>query len=271
MTGRSHRRSRPISGAEDTRFFRQISEWLLDAAAARDDDAQVIQKFGVNPSLALGVEEDIWSTGGDITFLTAASAVRIKSGGNSADSVSGNSARKVVVQGLDENWEQAQEEVELAGASASAATTTTFIRVFRSWVSAVGTYGASNAADVIIETTGGTEMARILAGEGQTQYAGYTIPAGWTGYLRGARGTVASNKSCDLYGWFRLNADVTSGDMGAKRLFGFRPGVQGGIGTAFAAYPSFPEKTDIWFSGIPSGNDTAVEIDFDIVLLRNPP
>ena len=270
MTGRSHRRSRPISSFEDVRFFRQVSDWLLDAASGRDDNAQVIQKFGYNPDLDTAVEEDIWSSGGFKTWPTAALAVRAAAGGNANDTADGSHARKVVVQGLDENFEQAQEEITLAGSSASAATTTTFIRVFRAWVSAVGTYNNSNAAAIVIETTGSTELARILTGEGQTQYGGYTIPAGWTGHLTRAGATVDSTKTCDLYGWFRLNADVTSGDMGAKRMWGYRPAVSGVVAAAFASYPTFPEKTDIWFSGVAAANNTAVQVDFDIVLVRNP-
>jgi hypothetical protein len=127
-----------------------------------------VHKFGMNLTTASG--DAIWEPGGAYPYLTytgTAKAMRVKAGGNAADTAAGTGARTVTIQGLDENFAIAQETVTLAGASASAATTTTFSRVLRVFVATTGT-GRTNASTIDIEDSGGaaTYARRRLVGLG---------------------------------------------------------------------------------------------------------
>lgn len=247
---------------------RLLSEPVLDESRGTHGDRSSVQKFGRNPDVAAATEEDIWSAGGAYTgFLTAASAVRIKTGGNAADDSAGAGARKVLIVGLDENWTQAQEEVTTAGTSASSPTSTTFIRVFRAYVTDAGAYGAANTGDVTIETTGGAVVALIAAGRGQTQLAVYTVPAGKTAYCRRTGASVDGAKATTVYYYQRRNADVVAAPFTGKRLWKAYEGLSGPIESEFSSYPSFPAKTDIWAAAVGPAGGAGVSASFDLVLV----
>jgi len=228
-----------------------------------------IRKFGGNPSVAASSTEDVWSAGGTYSgWLTSASAVRIQAGGNGADTSDGNGARKVVIQGLDENWADASEEVTTAGGSASSATTTTFIRVFRAYVSDVGTYTGANTGAVTIETTGGVVLASIEAGLGQTQMSMYTIPAGYNAYLRNCRAQVDGNKAMDMFMFQRENADDVTTPFTGKRLVDEFRQLIGEADRYYDSLSVFPAKTDLWFSAVNgAGNTGACTVSYDLVLI----
>jgi len=219
--------------------------------------------------VAAATVEDIWSTGGLYSgWLTAASAVRVKSGGNVNDTSAGTGARTITIQGLDQNWAVASETVTLAGASASAATSTTFIRVFRAYVATTGTYTGTNTGNIVIETTGGVVMAGILAGYSQTQMAIYTVPAGMTGYVRRISASVDATKATTVEFWRRDNADTVSAPYSAKRLWNVFASLSGAASENFGSpVGPFAAKTDIWVSATGPAGGTGVSAEFDLVLV----
>ena len=96
----------------------------------------------------------------------SATALRIKAGGNAADDAAGAGARSVRLTGLSATGAVVSETLATAGASASAATTQTFIRLFDAEVIDSGTYGTqsvgSHVGDIVIENaSGGTDWAKI--------------------------------------------------------------------------------------------------------------
>ena len=224
-------------------------------------------KFGRNAAVG-ATEEDIWEAGGSYTgFLTAASAVRIRSGGNAADDASGAGARSIEVEGLDQDWNVATETISTAGASASTATTTTFIRVYRVCVIDVGTYTGANTGTISVETTGGVLMATIEAGLGQTQQAIYTVPAGKTAYVVSLSIFVDTNFSARVYLWQRQNADDVSAPFTGKRIWRPFDGVSGAVDGAVAFPYVFPAKTDIWASAIGPSAGAGVSVEMHVALV----
>lgn len=113
-------------------------------------------KFGFNAAVGT-TPEGVHSLGGDINFPVAAETVRIKAGGNAADTAAGDGARSVMVTGIDSNLNRLEELIVTAGASASAATTALFWRVYDAHLVDVGTYGEANTGDIIIENTTSTQ------------------------------------------------------------------------------------------------------------------
>ena len=236
-----------------------------DLSGALGDIPNVIysDKFGHNPSVGTGVE-DVWSAGGTYAgWITTASTVRVRSGGNANDTAAGTGAQKIMVVGLDENWNAAQEEITLAGASASAATTTTFIRVNRLYVTDCGTYGGTNTGVIIVEDTGTSAiLAEILAGLSSTEMFMLSVPADHTAHLHDIHIYVESAKTVELRLWARINSvDPTQAPYGAARLIRRFTGIVGDIDLKGDGKPSFDARTDIWMDARTiSGSSSAVSV-----------
>jgi len=252
-------------------------EWLIDIAQGKIAGHSLVHKFGRNSAVASGTEEGILQiSGGQFIFRTTASTMRIAAGGDVADTAAGAGAREITIQGIDSNLNEVTETIATAGASASSATTASFWRVHRAWVSDPGTYGGNNVGDIIVEDSAGTASHIMLAaGEGQSQYAGYTIPTGKTGYLLSYWGSVGANKDdTELKVWTRNNFNiVTPGTAGisAQRL---KLNFDGATG--FIPYtPVSPELTlealtDIWVTAVgASAGSSTVSIDFELLLVDN--
>ena len=116
-------------------------------------------------------------------YLTAASLVRIKVGGNAADDSAGTGAQSIWLRCLDANFNKVLFKLVTNGASVSANSTIAVMRVLSVWVDDVGS-GLTNAADITIEAvTGGSTQAIVPAAEGQTLQCHTTVPAGHTGFI----------------------------------------------------------------------------------------
>ena len=238
----------------------------LEAAKGAVTSLAVTHKFGANAAVGT-TAEDIWNVGGVYPWPTAAETVRIKSGGNAADTAAGVGARAVTIVGLDDSWEEVSEEVATAGASASSATTALFSRVFRAYVSDAGAYTDNNTAAVDIENTSTAQnLARIDAGIGESASSVYTVPSGKTAYLTGLQVNVESTKSVDVTLWQRPSADVVAAPFGGKLLVSKLTGVSGQARIDFDSYPSFAAKTDIWCSGVITSGTAAVEVSYDLIV-----
>lgn len=228
-----------------------------------------LNKFGDNPAVGT-VEEAIWSTGGAYTgFIPAPLPVRVKVGGNAADTVDGAGARTIRVVGLDHNLNDASEDITLAGTSASVESTTTFCRVFRAFVLTVGTYGGSNTGDIVIETNTGVTMGSILASQSQTEIGVFTIPTGKTGYLVRLQWFVPDTILVVCRLKTREDTDVVSGN--SMRAFRtrfvadmIRPGASVDMGYAPIV---LPEHTDVLCTGAAASSTHEVSVTFDIILV----
>lgn len=263
------RAAQVVNDYYDVLNVRELSDPRLDEVSGKQADRSVVQKFGENPSVAASTLEYIWNGGGVYTgFLTAAAAVRIKSGGNPNDTAAGSGAQSVTVAGLDENWNNASETIATAGASQSSATTTTFIRIFRAYVQNVGTYGGNNAGDITIETTGGTVTAVITAAKGQTQMCIYSVPANKRAFIRRISVTTEGQKNTTVEFYQRQNADdVTTPFTGSRLLYSF-DNLDGNASENFGAYLGpFPSYTDIWAQAVGPTGGASVSATMDIVLV----
>lgn len=238
----------------------------LERAAGNIANQSVVHKFGANESIAASSTEDI-AHDGSIAFLQSATAVRVAAG-NAADTSSGAGARKVMVEGLDQNWASASEELTTNGTSAGSAGSTTFIRVFRAYVTDSGTYGAANTGEITIENSGGgTNLIKIGAGYGQTTSSAYTVPAGKTAYLTRLRVTVDGDKEATMRFFQRQNADDVSAPVSSPRLIHITANLITSQVQPFDSYPSFPAKTDLWWTAqTGGGSGTSASVDYDLIL-----
>lgn len=247
-------------------------DFLIEVEKGNIAGHSMVHKFGRSISIANGAWSHISMTPFSVAnFRQSAISMRIKAGGNGADTAAGAGAREVTIEGIDSNFNELSEAVATAGAGASAATTATFWRVHRAWVSAVGTYTVANTGNVVIEDSGGgADFLTIVAGEGQTQYAGWTSSVGRTAYLLSIHVNVDSNKTTDIRVFTRANIDDIVAPMDSKRLRLFFDGMIGN----FAYRPdgpelSIPEKTDIWLEGYGDGAASNATVDIELLIVDN--
>lgn len=253
-------------------------DFLIEVQKGNVAGHRLVHKFGRNPALQSGTFEFVnllgFATGA--WPLSAATTVRVKSGGSSADVAGGAGATKVTVLGIvATTFAEETETLVTAGTSASSASSKSFWRVHRAWVgdedgaNGVGTYGAANTAAITIENSGGgTDLIQIAAGQGQTQFAGWSVPADKTAYLLSALINVDSIQDADVTFYARENFDDTSADMSAKRLKIYLTGVSGTVPfVPRSPLPGFGGKTDLWWEAQGSGGTSAISIDFELLVV----
>lgn len=248
------------------------SPFYLAVQRLEVDGVSIVHKFGRNDAVPNGSWAFLNLLGLTSWPLSAATAVRVKLG-NAADAFDGNGAREVTIQGLDETGVEVREAVATgAGGIASAATETTFIRVHRAWVSGVGVYGAANTGDVVIENAaGGTNLIKIAAGEGQSQFAGFTVPLGHEAFLASVHIDVdaGANKVANVRMFQRRDILNTTAPMSSRRIKLHFDGIVGSTNLQPATPGgTIPALTDVWFEGWGDGAISQVSVDFELILVK---
>ena len=156
--------------------------------------ASSVSKFGYNSDVDTG-EETVWTQGGLYAYPSSAALVYISSS-DANDTVAGTGARTATIEGLDTNYGQISETVNLNGQT-QVATTKQYLRINRMYVASAGSggtgvgviYGATSGAASGVPT--GTTYAAIVAGENQSQMAVYTVPAASSLYIDNVYFTAA--------------------------------------------------------------------------------
>lgn len=242
----------------------------IPIASGLVDGYSAIHKFGRNPNVG-NVPETIWMHGGIYQYLGVGSDSTVYAYSASSDDGAGNDgAQTITVQGLDNDFNLIEETITVNGA----ASTASFLRVYRAFVATAGVL-TTNDGNILISTAAagaGTVLADIgvigggqTTGLGQTQLALYTIPAGKTGYLTTWNVGVAP-----------MNNAVTV-TLLARELDGGAPfrskdiiDTVGGYTTQNYSIPiRFPEKTDIEVRGT-GDTGSVISSSFDIILVDNP-
>lgn len=234
----------------------------------------IIHKFGRNPSVANGVWEVVSLLGGSGVLQSSGSSVRIKAGGNAADTAVGAGARAITIVGLDDTLREVSETITTSGANVSLPTTGNFWRVYRAYVAdnSAGTYLLTNFGDITLEKSDGSgDIIKISEGEGQTQHGSYSIPYGKTGYLLSVHLTTDSNKPADFRLFTHANLNNVSPPVDPRRLKLYWDGILGHIDGYIPKSPGLilPSLTDIWIEAEGSGGSTEVSVDFEILLVDN--
>lgn len=269
-----------ISKVNDAQIVRVGNDPIFDFSRSLYSDKIAIHKFGANDLIPAG-RRDIWSYGAtdtgntDYPWPDTAETITVESSSVNDDAAPATGAQTVCVQGLDTNWDLVEETIALDGTT-PVTSSTTFTRVYRVYVLDVGTYTGSNDGAITVKhSTSGDVLAYIAAGLGQTQLTMYTIPNGYTGYIRHAHASVSAgaNKDATIIGWRRENADDQTAPFsgGAKREFHKWEDLSGVAELDFYSLPSFPEKTDIWFTSEGNaGSKASVVYDLYLVKDDNP-
>ena len=242
-------------------------DFILDLSAGDVSGMDYIEKFGRNTTMSANIET-IWDGSDLYEYLTTASSVYVTSDDND-DNPTGTGARTVEIQGLDENYLLATENVDVN----DTASTTTFIRVFRVTTKTTGSSGQAEGEISVHSQSGGggTLLAQILrvgtgqgASLGQTFMALYTVPAGKTAYItQWIVGAGAQNADTTA-----LLTAQTFGDGGfnAKDII-ISAGQQ--FAKNYKVPLQFTEKTDIEVRGFTSASGNDCSSTFNLILVDN--
>lgn len=146
-------------------------------------DAIVIVE-GKNANISTGsVPEDLWLVGGVYTgFPMTAETVTVVSG-SASDTLAGTGARTVTLEGLDGNYVEIIETVEMNGTS-NAVTTNSFLRINKIYVSTAGSNRTNVGTIIVAQSITTTNIfGTIQAGNSRAFYMAYTTPANKTAIL----------------------------------------------------------------------------------------
>ena len=217
-----------------------------------------VHKFGAVSSMSTATTGTIWDKNDTIypwsVWNAGANTITVNS--SSASDVNA----RVIVVGLDANYDILQEEIVLSTQTGNSSSNN-FIRVHRAYMNSVNT----NVGTISIKN-GSTDVALITAGFGQTLMAVYTIPRNYSAYLY--QGTCSAQSGADGTG----NMFVRYGDTSTFRIaHSFEvAGAGGQYAYNFSFPPELPEKSDIDVRLTTRSNNGRYTAAFDLLLVKNP-
>jgi hypothetical protein len=123
---------------------------------------------------------------------------------------------KVQIVGLDANWDEISEVITLTGIT-PVTTTLKYLRI-NSVIMTAAASGQPSNAGIITVTNSGTVYGQINVGLGRSQMSIYSIPAGYTGYVRRINawsGSTAVGTNWVVYNFFYQNngLDISSAQV----------------------------------------------------------
>ena len=217
-------------------------------------DATSVHKFDAVPSMSNSTAGTIW----DISNTLYPWSAWVTPGTVTVLAVNaGDNGKVVTLQGLDENYNFASEDITVSS-SGSSVGTQTFSRLFRGFVSS----GSGTNVDNITVQMGGTTVLQINADFGQTLMSVYTIPSGYTGYLTQLVCSTQTNEAVtgNLFirpfnGVFRISHSF---EVSYDTYF-----------YKFDVPLKINEKSDIDFRVFNRTQNARITSAFDLILLRN--
>lgn len=204
---------------------------------------------------------------------TSAVALRIKAGGNANDTANGTGAREITLVGLDSAGDIVTDTLATAGASASAASIKTFMRLTRAFVSKSGTYATQTAptqagAITIERSTGGEDWALIAdgaLGKAVSEIGAYTTPRHTAAAVFNITVSSDADKKANVVMFKRENILETAAPYSPMSLIVEFPQSSGLVDIPFNPPLYFPPLCDFGFLASVSASTVDVSIGFDMV------
>jgi hypothetical protein len=245
----------------------------LDIARGIANGVRVVHRFGRNPAIG-SIFTPVTRSGFYRTpQVSGATALRIKAGGNAADTANGAGGRAVTLTGIDATGELVSETIATAGALASLPTSRTFIRLLDAVVTSSGTYATqaapSHVGNIVIQNAAGTEdWATISDGSfprGATEIGVYTVPKNRSAYVQAIRLSCDADKKANVILFKRSDILQTVAPYSGMVLVAEFPAVSGQIAIDYDPPLAFPQLTDFGFMASISASTVDITVSFDIV------
>ena len=231
---------------------------------------RTLYKFGYNPDVDTQ-EETVWGNAGNYIWLDSAVNMFVSSTSVN-DSVTGTGARTILIQGLDENYNEIEETITLNGQT-QVTTQLSYLRIYRSFVTLAGSNQGTSGVIYMGSSgsTGGVPNSSVYASisiGNQTQIAAYTVPAGYTLYVDEINFTAAVSQSNKLVHCKFNSRDYESNVFRTR----FVQVIQSNQLIQSFKYPQgFAEKTDLECRVSTDTSNTAIGASFQGVLIKNDP
>lgn len=229
---------------------------------------RTLYKFGYNPDVDTQ-EETVWGNSGDYVWLDSAVTMFVSST-SADDNGTGTGARTILIQGLDEDYNEIEETITLNGQT-QVATQLSYLRIYRSFVTLAGSDEGTNGVIYIGSSgaTGGVPNTTVYASVSignQTQIAAYTVPAGYTLYIDEINFTAAVSQAQKLVHCKFNSRDYESNVFRTR----FVQVIQSNQLIQSFKYPQgFAEKTDLECRVSTDTSNTAIGASFQGVLIKN--
>lgn len=229
---------------------------------------RTLYKFGYNPDVDT-VEETVWGNAGNYVWLDSAVTMFVSST-SANDTSDGIGARTILIQGLDEDYNEIEETITLNGQT-QVTTQLSYLRVYRAFVTLAGSNEGTSGVIYIGSSgaTGGVPNSTVYASisiGNQTQIAAYTVPSGYTLYVDEINFTAAVSQANKL-----VHCKFNSRDHGSNVFrTRFVQVIQSNQLIQSFKYPQgFSEKTDLECRVSTDTNNTAIGASFQGVLIKN--
>lgn len=231
---------------------------------------------GQESLVIIGHDDDVGTTSGTIwcggatnyRFPSTAEVVYVASS-SASDTLGGVGTNNVLVIGLDENYSEIQEIVNLSGQT-PVQLQQKFLRMntFQSLVSGSTGYNVGTITLANDTYTAGVPdnaeqvMGCMEIGAGQDETTAYTIPAGKTFYLTKGWATAGASKNVEISFYTKPH--------GLSRYLSFNFQVLNyAFIYEFVTPYEIPEKTDMWVDGVVETGSAKVSAGYGGILIAN--
>ena len=232
-------------------------EFYFNVSKGKFNNYSTITKFGEAPNVG-STEVTLWDESSLYPWPTSALAMTLVSN-NVNDSISGTGARKVVVYGLDNQYNEIFEIVELNGTT-PVPLINSYFRNFRMIVIDAGSTGSAQGK--ISLQNSGTIYASILNGNNQTLMGVYSVPANHTAYIISASSSSSSGKS--------VTGSLYVRPFGQVFQCKYRYNLYQNFARLDLTVPFIiPEKNDIDIRASSSASGTDVTISWQMIIEKN--
>lgn len=253
-------------------------DFLIEVQKGNIPGHSMVHKFGRNNDVRTGFVPVAF--GGEYRTPQAAAAKVMRiAAGNANDAAAGTGAREVTLEGTDELGAYATEALATAGASASADTTTKFMRLFRAYVSSSGTYASATAgshvANIVIDDSEAvpTIYATIDSADfpkSQTEIGVYAVPTGKTAYLISAYIETDTTKVTDIILFKRESILDAAAPYEAMRVVNTHQiNGQGRSDLDIKSPVIFNASTDFGYMAKVTSGSATVTVHMEILLVDN--
>lgn len=226
-----------------------------------------VYKFGYSTVID-GTLYPIWNVAANRVYLTTAAVMSVSSSSANDASPSGTGAHVVLVEGLDQNYNPISEYVTLAGQTA-VSTTKSYLRVTGITVTDKGVNGGNVGTLYVgtgVVTAGVPAVIHELVPIGFNKESSgvYTVPAGYTAYLR--VGGLAGQDNGAGYVTGRLVVSNQGSPFLTTAVTVFTTGQ---VSYDFPYPIAIPEKSDLEARAITSSGTNTITSYFGMVLIKN--
>jgi len=247
--------------------FGKYEPFELQVARGQITMHSAVYKFGYS-TVVDGTLIPIWNLAAARVYLTTAATMTVSSSSANDTSPSGTGAHIVLIEGLDQNYNPISEQITLAGQTA-VTTTKTYLRVIGITVIDKGVNGG-NVGTLYVGTgtvtTGVPAVVHELVPPGFNKEASgvYTVPAGYTAYLRVGGLSGQDNGAGYVTGRLVVSNQGSPFITSAVTVF-----ATGQVNYDFPYPIAIPEKSDIEARAVTSSGTNTLSSYFGMILIKN--